>query len=122
MAKSEAKKNQPESKFKYFSCVKGVVVQRFGTDTFIGVRKTSKGWVWNEERVIRLPENEVTRYIREYNNAIKAEALVERTEKDFDDYWKKVEEEAEKNAKSSKAGKSGGGKKKKPTSGTKNEE
>jgi hypothetical protein len=80
-------------KFRYFSCVEGCAVRRFGTDATIGARLVpGEGYVFNPDAVVAIPEAEVRRYTREYANALKVSpltgkaSLVERTEKDYEKY------------------------------------
>ena len=71
--------------FKFFRSVEGKVVPRYGTATFIGVLRDNKqGWVWDTATVVRVPEYEVTRYMREYRRALADGALVECSSADYD--------------------------------------
>ena len=80
-----------KTEFKYFSPVPGHVVPRFGTQSYLGAKRIEGKWTWFEDRVIRIPVVEHSRYLREYTNAVRNGALKERTEKDFDKFWKTVE-------------------------------
>jgi hypothetical protein len=67
-----------EIKFRYFRSVEGSVVPRWGTPSFIGVRRVpSKGWEWNTEKVVSVPEYETIKYLREYNRALKDGSIIE---------------------------------------------
>jgi len=69
--------------FRYFSCREGVAVSRFGTDAIIGGKYVpGVGYVCNPDEIVAIPKDEVRGYIREYNNALKAGDLIERTESD----------------------------------------
>ncbi|MCP4674347.1 MAG: hypothetical protein GY854_02280 [Deltaproteobacteria bacterium] len=81
------------NKFRYFSSVQGQVVQRYGTDTFIGVKRTANGWDWNDESVVPIPETECSRYEREYQNAVRNGALKIRTQKDYEAYLNQLKKE-----------------------------
>ena len=83
---------ESKTEYRYFSSVKGHAVPRWGSEGFIGLKRTPNGWKWDERRVVRIPILEADRYHREYADAIKTGSLLERTEKDFDDYWRTVEE------------------------------
>lgn len=79
---------------KYFSCVEGAAVTRYGTDRFIGARRTAdKGMVFFPERVIAIPDDEAKKYVREYRNAVRNRVLVVRTEDDFNAAEKKIADE-----------------------------
>jgi len=80
------------TEFQYFSCVEGHVVQRYGTDTYIGVTRTANGWEWDTEKVVLIPIAEIARYRREYLRAVKEGSLTERTKQDHDAYLKKLEQ------------------------------
>ena len=74
-----------EITFRYFRSVEGMVVPRYGTATFIGVQRDQKqGWIWDTSTIIRVPEYETTRYLKEYRRALADGALVECTRQDFD--------------------------------------
>lgn len=73
-----------EIEFRYFKSVEGHIVPRYGTQTYIGARiDKAEGWVWTED-VKRIPTTEVTRYLREYNRALKDGAIVEVKRSDYD--------------------------------------
>lgn len=82
-------------KFRYFSCKEGHAVSRFGTDAFVGSYRSAKGFIWNEDEVVAIPEKETIRYSREYNRVIKDGALTERTESDYKSWIKSQEKESE---------------------------
>ncbi len=84
--------NKTKSEFRYFSSVQGRVVPRYGTDTFIGVKRTPSGWEWDEERVVAIPAAECSRFGREYQNAVRLKALKKRTREDYDAYLKRLDE------------------------------
>ncbi len=97
--------NKTKSEFRYFSSVQGRVVPRYGTDTFIGVKRTSSGWGWDEERVVAIPAAECSRFGREYQNAVRLRALKVRTREDYDAYLKKVAEQEKERAQAAEAAK-----------------
>ena len=71
--------------FRYFRSVAGMVVPRYGTVSFIGaMRDKVQGWVWDTDLVVRIPEFETTRYLREYRRALADGALVECSQADFE--------------------------------------
>lgn len=79
--------------FRYFSCVEGSAVRRFGTDAHIGAKVVpGEGYVFDPEAVVAIPASECRRYVREYNNVLRRNgrtgrpALIERTEKDYNKY------------------------------------
>jgi hypothetical protein len=74
-----------EITFRFFRSVEGKVVPRYGTATFIGVQRDNKiGWIWDTTSVIRVPEYEVNRYMREYRRALSDGSLVECCKADYD--------------------------------------
>ncbi len=99
-----SKKKKP--KFKYFSCVKGKVVPRFGTASYIGARRTHDGFEFDEEKVVAIPEDEVTRYGREYRNALRVShggpCLKERTKAEFGAFLEKRAEQQKRAAEKAK--------------------
>ena len=83
-----------EITFKFFRSVEGKVVPRYGTATFIGaLRDNKQGWVWDTTTVVRVPEYEVTRYMREYRRALADGALVECSSADYDAQQTEVSDE-----------------------------
>lgn len=82
--------------FRYFSCVQGSVVQRFGTGSYIGVSKEpgKTDWVWDEEKVVPIPKDECLRYHREYQNALRNKSISERTEEEYKKYLAREEKQA----------------------------
>lgn len=70
--------------YRYFSSVEGHVVGRFGSTSFIGVRRGPDGWVWVTDDVYRIPIIEINRYVREYKRALADGSLKEVTKADFD--------------------------------------
>jgi hypothetical protein len=71
--------------FRYFKSVEGMVVPRYGTATFIGVKRDKTvGWVWDTARVVRIPESETVRYMKEYRRALADGAMVECLRADYD--------------------------------------
>lgn len=96
-------------KFRYFSCVEGSAVRRFGTDAHIGARVVpGRGYVFDPDAVVPVPEDECRRYVREYANALKRNGrtgrpcLVERTEDDYSRYLAGQQVEQTKAAKAAK--------------------
>jgi hypothetical protein len=94
-----------EIKFRHFRSVEGKVVPRHGTSVFIGARRDKEhGWVWDTETIVRVPETEYTRYLREYRRALNEGALVECTKADFDKQEKALEKAAKDVAKATSRG------------------
>lgn len=81
--------------FQYFSCVKGHVVPRYGTDVYIGVNRTAGGWEWDEDRVVAIPVTECAQYKREYLRAVREGSLIQREKKDHTAYLKTQEQQQE---------------------------
>lgn len=79
------------TEFEYFSCVKGHVVQRYGTPAYIGVTRVPGGWEWDEEKVVPIPVSECAKYRREYLGAVRRGDLKKRTAKDHEAYLKSLE-------------------------------
>lgn len=85
----------------YVSPVKGHLVTRYGTGTYIGatrsivVHKPAPGEpipivprnesevAWNESEVVAIPEPEWMAHIKEYTRCLTAKALTKRTEADY---------------------------------------
>jgi hypothetical protein len=66
-------------KMRYFSCVEGRAVPRFGTDTYIGCHRVAgKGFVFDPSKVVAIPEEEVNRRLKDYRNALRRGDIVER--------------------------------------------
>lgn len=86
--------------FKYFSSVFGKVVPRFGTDVYIGCKRTNTGFEWDEKKVVCIPESEIVRYHREYTRVIKEGSIVKRTKTDYDASIGRVSSKEEDTAKS----------------------
>jgi len=72
--------------YRYFSCVEGHVVARFGSgQLFIGVQRDPEhGWVWDPQAVVAIPKTQMIRYHREYSRALREGALIERTREEYD--------------------------------------
>jgi len=71
--------------FRYFRSVEGKVVPRYGTAIFIGVKRDKvQGWVWNTDLVVRIPESETTRYLREYRRALEDGSMTECARVDYE--------------------------------------
>ena|GEM_PF-2634085 len=71
--------------FRYFRSVEGMIVPRYGTTTFIGAKRDKTvGWVWDTARVVRIPESETVRYMKEYRRALADGAMVECLRADYD--------------------------------------
>ena len=72
--------------YRYFSCVEGHVVARFGSgQLYIGVqRDPAHGWVWDPDAVVAIPTTQMIRYHREYSRALREGALIERTREEYD--------------------------------------
>jgi hypothetical protein len=79
--------------FEYFSCIKGHVVPRYGTPSYIGVTRVPSGWEWDEEKIVPIPVTECNKFRREYLNAVRRGELKKRTAKDHDAYLKSLEPE-----------------------------
>jgi hypothetical protein len=64
-------------KFRYFKSVEGKVVQRYGTERFIGCKYIDGDWKWKTDRVVSIPETECNQYKMEYDRAIKERSILE---------------------------------------------
>lgn len=85
-----------EQEFKYFSCVEGRVVTRFGhPDIYIGVKHSKDGWAWDTKEIVAIPTAEVSRYYREYKKQVKNGSLKDRTKKEHSEYLKDLEKQEE---------------------------
>jgi hypothetical protein len=69
---------------RYFSCVPGRTVARFGTREFIGARRTPDAMLFDPTKIVAIPVTECLRYHREYRNALRRKELIERTKADWD--------------------------------------
>lgn len=89
---------------RYFTIRKGALVTRFGTGTYLGatvaVVKGATAIDWTEGEVVALPDVEVGKYLREYNQLLLEGSIVESTEDAYKAFHvereKAVEAEAEK--------------------------
>ena len=75
--------NVTQMQFRYFSPVEGRVVQRFGTDAYIGASRGPKGFAVNPDAVVAIPVTEITPRLKTWRNLVSRGDLVERTEQDF---------------------------------------
>ena len=68
------------TEFRYFSPVAGAVVPRYGSQSFIGVRRDpEQGWVWDLDAIVPVPTSQVDQYQREYRRALADGHLNEHT-------------------------------------------
>lgn len=79
-----------EIELRYFSCVPGSAVPRWGSASFIGATRSGQGFVWNSDAVVAVPVADTARYRREYGRALRDGQLKERTREDFDK-WQKTQ-------------------------------
>lgn len=92
----------------YVSSVEGHLVTRFGTTQRIGGvpspglligaerdRTDPTKVVWDESKIVHIPEAEASAYAREYARAIREGALHKRTEAEFEAAAKAAQEAAE---------------------------
>lgn len=65
----------------YVSPVAGHTVRRFGAppNTYIGAKRVGKQMLWDEGKIVPIPENEARKYAAEYEGAIASGALRRRT-------------------------------------------
>ena len=76
----------PDIRFRYFRSIVGHLVPRFGTRDFIGARRDpAEGVKWDTDAVVRIPETEYNRYLREYRRILAAGGLVEVTKTAYDE-------------------------------------
>ena len=72
---------------KFFSCVKGKLVSRYGAaGVYIAARFAPEGLVFDEEAIVAIPDEEIEVHGRRYAKHVKAGDLKERSEKDFGEY------------------------------------
>lgn len=81
--------------YKYYRSVEGAVVQRYGQQTYIGVRRGGNQHQWSD-KIVRLPMTEFTRFQREYTRAVKAGSLIELNSNAYIAQQKKIEAEEKK--------------------------
>ena len=69
----------------YVSPVKGFTVRRFGAppNTYIGAKRVGKQMLWDEAKIVPIPENEARKYGAEYDGAIASGALKRRTAAEY---------------------------------------
>ena len=65
------------TKFRYFSCVEGRAFNRPGTDQFIGATRTREGFVWDPERIVSVPVDEIARNLKTWRNALRRLDIIE---------------------------------------------
>lgn len=63
-----------------FFSVPGLVVPRYGTEEFVGARRTGAGFVWSPDPV-GISDEELQRYVREYGQALGRGEIRERVER-----------------------------------------
>lgn len=89
---------------RYFTIRQGALVTRFGTGTYlgatVGVRSDGpqKGETfidWHEGEVVNLPDDEVGKYLREYNQLLLEGSIAESTEDAWKAYHAKREADVE---------------------------
>ncbi len=68
---------------RYFSSVKGRAFQRRGTTSYIGCRLIKgKGFEWNEDAVVAIPESDVLKNLKDFDNAVRRGSLKKRSVED----------------------------------------
>ena len=69
---------------RFFSAVEGALVVRYGTGELIGAAYLPGGGVaFDLDRIVGISEAEAAAYLREYDRAVRAGSLRERTEEEF---------------------------------------
>ena len=79
----------------FVSCVQGQPVTRFGTKVLIGADRDPENRRkvrYRTKEVVAIPRSEATRYAREYARAIAEGELKERTESDWREYQRQMDE------------------------------
>ena len=87
--------NVTEMKFRYFSPVEGRVVQRFGSDSYIGASRGPKGYTINLDAVVAIPEAELAARPKSWRNLLKRGDLRERTREEYEAFQKKRQAKSE---------------------------
>jgi hypothetical protein len=76
--------------FVYLKCVAGKVVPRYnsGVNIFIGCKfdKSIKNWVWDIEKITRIPIEEWIRSKKSYDRAVKNGDVIICSKKEYDEY------------------------------------
>ena len=73
------------TEFQYFGPVEGAVVPRYGSRSFIGVRRDAEmGWVWDLDVIVPVPKSQVDQYQREYRRALADGHLKEYTKAEYE--------------------------------------
>jgi hypothetical protein len=86
MATTKSEDEKGKTKFRYFSPAPRCAVTRYGTEMLIGATRTPNGYVVDPEVVVAIPEAEVQRFGKEYRSHLNSQSLIERTEKDFEEF------------------------------------
>ena len=95
--------------YRYFSSVEGHIVPRYGAmGQYIGAKLVPSGekseyrsllgpsglgsfsWDWDTDKVIRIALNDCVKYGREYSRALASGSIIERKERDYDNYMKSL--------------------------------
>jgi len=81
--------------FRFFSCVEGYACPRFGAlGSFIGAFRVPGGYDWQPDTIVAIPIAEFNRHLKAYNRAIKGGRIKVRTEKDYKESIKALEDKA----------------------------
>ncbi len=70
-------------KMHYFRSVKGHAARRCGTETFIGCVRGPKGFTWNTDVVVAIPDLEMMPYRKDYASYVRHGDLMRATEADY---------------------------------------
>lgn len=70
-------------KMHYFRAVEGHAARRFGSEAFIGCSRGPKGFTWNTDVVVAIPETEMLPYRKDYNSYVRHGDLKRATEVEY---------------------------------------
>ncbi len=70
----------------YFKGVQGRACPRYGTEAFIGCRRGPKGYIWNVDAVVAIPDIEIAPNRKAYASHVRLGDLLVATKEDYD-HW-----------------------------------
>lgn len=90
-------------KMHYFRSIQGHACRRFGSEAFIGCTRGPKGFTWNTDAVVAIPESEMLRYRKDYNSYIRHGDLKRATKSDYDKWIAKRQAQGKREESEAKA-------------------
>lgn len=76
-------------KMHYFKSVEGHACRRYGSETFIGCTRGPKGYSWNTNVVVAIPETEMKPYRKDYTSCVRLGDLLRVDAAAYDEWLSK---------------------------------